>query len=159
MPSSQQTLMLMQAPAAASIKKQGKFDYISHQAVRLNLIRTFGYGGFDFELLDVTLLKEESKPAKTGSNWHVIYRVHGRLTVRFDDGRVAHYTEVSVDKSQHPELEQAHDNAVKGAASMCLRRCSINLGSLFGLGLYFNSHGDVVSWTLESRIAAEEEAE
>lgn len=152
MPSAEQYHYLLQPPAGGSLDHKDKFTYISHQAIRVNLIRIFGYGNWSFNTFDPTFLHEEQKPTKAGrTNYHVIYRVTGKLDVTFDDGRTATFTETAVDKAQHPELEQAHDNAVKGAASMALRRCAMNLGSPFGLGLYFDGNlSDVVTWTIDT---------
>ena len=156
MPSTKQQALLLQGPQSP-IKMIDGFAYLDHAAVRVTLNRVFGFGNWSFDIIDYDLLDvtEHEKANGKGYNHHVIYRVRGVLTVRFDDGRTATFTEVAADKARHPELEQAHDNAAKGAASMCLRRCAMNLGGQFGLGLYFSAKnnaykGDPVSWTVDT---------
>jgi hypothetical protein len=61
-----------------------------------------------------------------------------RLTVMAPDGTVlATYTEAAVgDSTNQPSHADAHDLALKTAESQALKRCAINLGDQFGLGLY-----------------------
>lgn len=153
MPSANQHHMLLQPPAKGSLEVKDGFTYIAHQSVRVNLIRIFGFGNWSFNILDHECLHEGKVPNKRGGeNWLITYRVRGTLSVTFDDGRTATFTEVACDSGRNPQYEQAHDNAVKGAASMALRRCAMNLGSVFGLGLYFNGNtSDVVNHTIDTQ--------
>jgi hypothetical protein len=152
MPSEKQQDLLLQAPAQGSLEKKDGFTYISHQAIRVNLIRIFGWGRWSFELIDQECLHEGKRPnRKGGDNWIITYRVMGRLSVEFDDGRTATFTEAAVDSAINPMYEQAHDNAVKSASSMAIRRCAMNLGSVFGLGLYFDGYtGEAIKHTIDS---------
>lgn len=155
MPSAKQHQLLLMGPQSP-IKMIEGFAYLDHAAVRVSLNRVFGFGGWSFDIHDYDLIEADTAPKKGGGTNHVVtYRVRGTLSVTFDDGTTATFSEVAVDKARHPEIEQAHDNAVKGAASMCLRRCAMNLGGQFGLGLYFSTKnkaykGDPVAWTVDT---------
>ena len=155
MPSVQQQDLLLKPPAPASLSEKDGFTYVGHQFIRVSLNRIFGFGNWDFGVDDVTCLADRSDPK---GKHLVAYRLRGTLNVRFDDGTAATYVEYAAKQATHPLHDQAHDNAVKGAASYALRRCAINLGSVFGLGLYFadpqdsgrksSYKGEIVRWTI-----------
>lgn len=127
--------------------------------VRAHLTRVFGFGGWSGEVIDTTLLFEDRHMSKPGRNqnadsfkpWEQVsvgYRVRYRLTIYVwqhgPDGtqfrsELAVYTEEATgDASNFPltKWADAHDFAVKTAESQAFKRCAINLGDQFGLGLY-----------------------
>jgi len=64
-----------------------------------------------------------------------------QLGIRDQEGRLlAIYSDAAVGSASAPAtmVAEAHDNAMKTAASDALKRCAINLGSQFGLSLYDN---------------------
>ena len=62
----------------------------------------------------------------------------------------ATYTETAIASQTGPDVGEVADFAVKTAESDALKRCAINLGTQFGLGLYNNGGlGDVVRVLLE----------
>lgn len=129
--------------------------------IRRQLIRTFGFGGYDLETLALDLVAEASvtrrKKSREGVEygepyeaWTVIYRAQVRLTVKDTEGRVlASWDDGAVGDSQNqPVRGDAHDMAMKTALSQALKRCATNLGDQFGLSLYNDGSTDaVVNWS------------
>lgn len=129
--------------------------------IRRQLIRTFGFGGFDIETISLDLVAETSEVRRKKNRegveygdpytaWTVIYRAQVRLTVKDTDGRVLGRWEDGAvgDSSNQPSRGDAHDMATKTALSQGLKRCATNLGDQFGLSLYNNgSREAVVNWS------------
>lgn len=125
-------------PARVEKKKQGGalLSHLSQQDVRAHLIRMFGYGGFSLTTDEAVVIYEEQKP---DGKWMVGYRVTMTLAIRDADGfSVATYSESACGEPMGPMASRgdAHDFAVKTASSQAMKRCAINLGDQFGLGLY-----------------------
>lgn len=119
----------------ARLKDRGQASYLTQEDVRAHAIRLFGFGGYDCRTLEATVVYE----TETGGSWMVGYRVTMEVTVRDQDGRtVATYSETSIGEPMGPMRSRgdAHDFAVKTASSAAMKRCFINLGDQFGLGLY-----------------------
>src|SRR5262245_60212756 len=135
-------------------------SYLESWDVRAHLIRVFGYGNWDEEVLDyhfVTAREYMSKgdPEKGKEPIgmvEVVYTARVRLTIRDTSGqRLCRYTESAAGNASGPMtmLGEHHDNALKTAASDALKRCAMNLGNQFGLSLYDQgSTRDVVKRTL-----------
>lgn len=111
--------------------------------VRRHLLRVFGWGGWDFDVLSCDCILERSawseKPDEPFKGRHtVIYRVTARLTIRDKQGaELAHWDDGATgDSTNQPSLGDAHDQALKTAMSQALKRCAVNLGDRFGLSLY-----------------------
>lgn len=144
----QQREALLRGPNQARIKQRSQagrtFSYLEQADVRAHLIRIFGFGGFDIETIACDLAFEEKDDR---GRWHVGYKAQVRLRIR-DLG--ATYTEFAVGASTLPDRGQAHDMASKTAESDAMKRAAVNLGSAFGLSLYFDgSLRDVVGLTLD----------
>ena len=130
------------------VGKDGKgFSHVEAWDIRRHLIRVFGFGGHDTDMLDVTLISETSgMRQKMGKNgpygdpyeaWTVIYRVAVRLAVKVDGIELGHWHGVATgDASNQPSRADAHDLALKTADSQALKRAATNLGDQFGLSLY-----------------------
>lgn len=124
--------------------------------VRRYLIKIFGYGGWDFQLLDVQMVSEvgedvTNNQGQTYFGYTVVYRATGRLIVKDRTGNpIASYDDAATgDGPKQRSLSDAHDLALKTAASQALKRCAVNLGDQFGLSLYNNgSLRPVVGTTL-----------
>ena len=117
-------------------------SHVSQQDVTAHLMRVFGFGGFDTELLGLEQVfeTERTNPA-TGEligRWDVCYRATLRLTVKDQYGRVvAHHEDGSTGLAENqPKRGDAHDLAMKSAISLAKKRCAINWGDQFGLSLY-----------------------
>lgn len=124
--------------------------YVEAHDDKAHLIRIFGFGGFDSEVVEQTLLFDEqvttsnNKPA-----FHVAYRSVVKLTVWDQCGCKAVYTEGHVGASTHPRRDEAHGNAVTNSESYALKRCCVFLGDQYGLSLYNKGQRDaIVRWTL-----------
>lgn len=150
---------------------QKGFAHVQQWDVRRFLIRVFGFGGYDTELVSIDLIREiEHPPNNPGgkSRWTVAYRVHQRLTVKDIAGRpIATFDGVATGDSQNqPSLGDAHDGAVKEADSQSLKRAAVNLGDAFGLSLYNGGKtAPVVLWsaahphlTIKGPVAGQDEA-
>lgn len=113
--------------------------HVSQQDVLAHLIRVFGFGNFDIDVVSVDPVFVQ--PAvKNGQEvkgrFDACYRALVRLTVRDEDGNSAHYENGSTATAQNQTLGDAHDLAYKSAISLSVKRAAINLGDGFGLSLY-----------------------
>lgn len=119
--------------------KQGQ-SHVEAYDIRAHLIRMFGFGNWDFEMLDTELLFDVPRELKNGKpGCYIAYKVTVRITVRNAHGiEVAHYDGTAVGSASQPDYMRAdaHDMAVKTAESQALKRAAINLGDQFGLSLY-----------------------
>ena len=139
------------------VGKDGKgFAHMEAWDIKRHLIRVFGFGGHDIDLLDVTLISERSqmirKKNRNGQEygdpyeaWTVVYRVSVKLTVKVNGVELGHWTGVATgDATNQPSLADAHDLALKTADSQALKRAATNLGDQFGLSLYNKGRLDPV---------------
>ncbi|MDX2763367.1 Rad52/Rad22 family DNA repair protein [Streptomyces europaeiscabiei] len=132
---------------------QKGFAHVQQWDVRRFLIRVFGFGGYDTELVSIDCVREIEHPPSNPSGksrWTVVYRVHQRLTIKDIAGNpIASYDGVATGDAQNqPGLGDAHDGAVKEADSQSLKRAAVNLGDAFGLSLYNGGKTDaVVKWS------------
>lgn len=131
-------------------------SYVEQHDIRAMLIRVFGFCGWS--LSESVELAFEERDGIDGADvkvkrWNydlkqhewvpgvrVCYRAHARITIHVAsiddpaaeyDGTGSH-TAVMGGRSRG----DAHDSAMKSAASAALKRAAINLGDQFGLGLY-----------------------
>lgn len=146
----EQTNQLLKPISPLRVLADGKgHSHVSQQDVLAHLIRVFGFGAFDIEVLNAECVFEESamrrKRNKQGEEygdpylaWDVCYRAMVRLTIRDEHGtEVAHYENGSTATAQHqPSRGDAHDLAYKSAISLSVKRAAIALGDQFGLSLY-----------------------
>ncbi|MFG2059700.1 Rad52/Rad22 family DNA repair protein [Micromonospora sp. NPDC048930] len=151
----EQHQLLLQPLHRSRVGKNPKgFSHLEAWDIRRWLIRVFGFGGYKIENR-IELVKEiESPPGSIkyrngGSNektvWTVVYRAEVRLTVFDQYGGCAVFEDVACgDSSNQPSLGDCHDNAIKTAVSQGLKRCAVNLGDQFGLGLYNDGGLDAV---------------
>jgi len=114
--------------------------------VRRQLIRIFGFGGFDIETISLDLVAQNEKKTGDKSRWTVVYRAQVRLIVKDSHGKPIGYFDdgAAGDSVNQPSLGDAHDMAMKTAFSQALKRCAVNLGDQFGLSLYNDGSKDAV---------------
>lgn len=114
--------------------------------VRRTLLRAFGWGGWSYDLADVTLVHERETQDGQRSRWSAVYRVTLTLSIRDRDGHeVASFTEAATGDAQNQKSPgDAHDMALKTAESQALKRAAMNLGDQFGLSLYAGGRTDAV---------------
>lgn len=123
------------------VLRDGKgHSHVSQQDIQAHLIRMFGFGNFDIQVLDVSTVFEEPRANKDGTlngRWDVCYRALVRLSIRNQDGElVAFYENGSTATAQNQTRGDAHDLAYKSAISLSIKRAAISLGDQFGLSLY-----------------------
>lgn len=125
-------------------------SHVSQQDIRAHLIRIFGFGNYDLDVVRSELVFEQSEmrtPKRGGADylgWDVCYRALVRLTVRNEHGEyVAHYEDGSTATAQAQRSRgDAHDLAYKSAISLSVKRAAIALGDQFGLSLYNKGQTD-----------------
>lgn len=142
-------------PSRVSTRKgTGKaLSYVEAWDVKRTLIRIFGFGGFSADVIDNEFRYETVHTRSDKELWEVAYQATVRLRIH-DLGCT--YTESAVGSSMGSRAE-AHDNAIKNAASDALKRAAIYLGTQFGLSLYNDgSTRDVVRKTLTRDYADDE---
>lgn len=153
---------LARAIDPARIQELRGQHYLQAWDVRRWLIRIFGFDGFDLDTVELVLVREIEQPpgsvtvtrwvnnVKTEvpterTTWTVVYRAQVRLVIKVDGREIAHFDDASAgDSSNQPSLGDAHDHAMKTALSQALKRCCVNLGDQFGLGLYNGGRPDAV---------------
>lgn len=133
--------------------REGKYSYLAAWDVRAHLIRIFGFGSFDVEMVTdqfMGLFDYESGGQQPRPMVEAVWKATMRLIVRDPDGyEIARFTEGSVGSATGgrgvANRGDLMDNALKTAASDAFKRCCINLGTQFGLSLYDNGNlADVV---------------
>lgn len=133
----EQVTQLLQPIHGSRVLADGKgHAHVSQQDILAHLIRVFGFGHFDIEVLDVECVFE--MPAvKNKERFDVCYRALVRLTIRDVNGdQLAHYENGSTATAQNQTRGDAHDLAYKSAISLSVKRAAIALGDQFGLSLY-----------------------
>lgn len=129
------------------VQAQGH-SHVSQQDVTAHLIRMFGFGGFDIEVINVELVFEEPRANAQGEptgRWDVTYKALVRLIIRNDKGEhVAAYENGSMGIAQNQSRGDAHDLAYKSAISLSIKRAAIALGDQFGLSLYNKGQRDAL---------------
>ncbi len=136
----EQVTQLLQPINPSRVLADGKgHAHVSQQDILAHLIRVFGFGNFDIEVLSVECIfeAERVKDNKPQNRFDVCYRALVRLTIRGIDGKeVAHYENGSTATAQNQSRGDGHDLAYKSAISLSVKRAAIALGDQFGLSLY-----------------------
>lgn len=136
-----QTLQLLQPIHKSRVLLDGKnHPHVSQQDITAHLIRIFGFGNFDTDILETTCVFEQQRSDDKGmpnNRWDVCYRAKVRLTIRDEHGNeVCHYEDGSTATAQNQTRGDAHDGAFKSALSLAKKRAAVYLGDQFGLSLY-----------------------
>ncbi|MFF8840562.1 Rad52/Rad22 family DNA repair protein [Streptomyces sp. NPDC015130] len=145
----QQIGFLLSGINANRIGRDGKgFSHVEAWDIRRHLIRVFGFGGFDTDLLGMELVAQIDTPPdrpNSKTRYTVVYRVAIKLTVKVDGVELGHWHGAAIgDATNQPSLADAHDLALKTADSQALKRAAVNMGDQFGLSLYNNGSLDPV---------------
>lgn len=144
-----QVEQLLKPIAKQRVLSDGKgHSHVSQQDVTAHLIRVFGFGSFDTEIVSLDCIFERQR-MKDGKpvidRYDVCYKAVLRLTVRDDGGqRVCQFEDGSTATAQNQTLGDAHDLAMKSAISLAKKRAAINLGDQFGLSLYNKGQTDAL---------------
>jgi hypothetical protein len=137
-----QTAQLLKPINKHRVLSDGKgHSHVSQQDVLAHLIRVFGFGSFDVDVIKVECVFEQERvDPKTGESkgrWDVCYRALVRLAIRDAVGtEVCHYEDGSTATAQNQTRGDGHDLAYKSAISLSKKRAAIHLGDQFGLSLY-----------------------
>lgn len=134
-----QTDQLLKPINPKRVLRDGKgHAHVSQQDVLAHLIRVFGFGNFDIDVLNVEpiFVQPRINNGKETGRFDACYRALVRLTVRDGDGNSCHYENGSTATAQNQTLGDAHDLAYKSAISLSVKRAAIALGDGFGLSLY-----------------------
>ena len=110
-------------PEAVSTRTQAgaSLAYVEGQYVIDALNKIFGFGGWDHRIVEVSCIAEEKVQTKRGRDaWEVAYRATVKLTVRGPGGGVCVHEDVGGAGSRLPSKGDAHENALKGAATDAL---------------------------------------
>lgn len=126
----------------ARVKKD--YDGFSHLAawdVRAHMNRILGFGNWDARVVSMEQIDEiiEGDGPRAQARVTVAYRACCEVRVRNTDWGTAVYQEWAAGAAKnHPWKARfdAHDMAMKTAASQAFKRCCMNLGDQFGLSLY-----------------------
>lgn len=136
------------------IKSREGMSYLEAWDVIAHLTRLFGPFNWDKEVRDVELLFDTpvtwtTRNGTEKSGWDVGYRATVRLTVWTPASRKIS-EDVAVGFATHqPTHGEAHDLALKTAASDALKRAAKDLGNQFGLSLYDKgSTGSAVAFSI-----------
>ena len=130
-------------PGRVSTRTQGgtTLSYVEAHDVKATLIRVFGFGGFDAEVIDTKVLSITSAEKGGKDQWTVLATSTVRLTIHATG---AVYAETAAASQVGPQVGEVCDFAIKTASSDALKRCAIYLGTQFGLSLYAGTTKDVV---------------
>lgn len=136
-----QTAQLLAPIRPQRVLEDGKgHSHVSQQDITAHLIRVFGFGSFDTEVIKAECVYETQRPTNNGQpsgRWDVCYRALIRLTIRDEHGvEVCHFEDGSTAIAQNQNRGDGHDLAYKSALSLSKKRAAINLGDQFGLSLY-----------------------
>ncbi|MFG2676952.1 Rad52/Rad22 family DNA repair protein [Streptomyces sp. NPDC048445] len=133
-----QVNFLLSGISDSRIGKDGKgFAHVEAWDIRRHLIRVFGFGGFDTDLIEARLVSQIDIPAGNKTRYTVVYQVSVKLTVKVDGIELGHWHGTAIgDATNQPGLADAHDLALKTADSQALKRAAVNMGDQFGLSLY-----------------------
>lgn len=137
--------------------------HVSQQDVLAHLIRVFGFGNFDIEVIRCECVFEDPYIDKEGKTkpyrYTICYRALVRLTIRDKDGaELCHYENGSTATAQNQTRGDAHDLAYKSAISLSVKRAAIALGDQFGLSLYNKGQLSALVMGTQVRPAAPETA-
>lgn len=123
----------------AYVEKKQSMTYLAQHQARAEMNRIFGYGNWDSDVEEMTLMYEEQRAGKDNkSRWVVGYRAKVRVNIRDLWGLpVASFAEHHAEENApQPNRGEAHALALTSVESYALRRALIGLGDRFGLGLY-----------------------
>ena len=150
---SQQVDQLLKPINPKRVLRDGKgHAHVSQQDVLAHLIRVFGFGGFDIDVLSAEPVFERERDGGKGK-YDVCYRALVRLTVRDSDGNTCHFENGSTATAQNQTRGDAHDLAYKSAISLSVKRAAIALGDGFGLSLY--NKGQMTALVMDTLVHPE----
>lgn len=145
----QQMRVLMAPINPRRVKKLDGNSYVEQQDIRAMLIRLFGYDGWSLvQLHEPRLLFERERELNSGKPGitvgylcSVAIIIHAPLDEQgFLSGKDQQFSGTATGSATMGinSIGDAHDSALKTADSGALKRAAINLGTQFGLSLYWD---------------------
>lgn len=144
-----QILALVAGIDPGHVEVKRGMSYMAQYQVRAELTRIFGYGNWDSQVEEMTLLYEKQilkgggdpqypTTGKAPEYWVVAYRAAVRLNIRDYWGLpICSFVEYHAEENApQPNRGEAHALAMTSVESYALRRAAIGLGDRLGLGLY-----------------------
>jgi len=134
-----QVQALLQPIKAHRVLQANGQSHVPAYDVAAHLTRILGFGGWDKEILSLTLIDEAETTTKNNKPaWTVTYACTLKLTIKDAEGSlVASYEDGACGSAILLTKGDAHDMAMKSAISYALKRCAaFGLGDQFGLSLY-----------------------
>ncbi len=114
-----------------------QLSYLEAWDVKAALIRVFGFGGFSADVVEDEIVSINRETRTNNGQEYERIEVAAKVRLRLHiPALMCSYTETAVASQVGRDVGEVADFAVKTAASDALKRCAINLGSQFGLGLY-----------------------
>lgn len=141
-------------PARVKSRKQGgaSLSYLEAYDVKAMLVRVFGFGGFDAEVIKTEVLEINRNPEAKDTKGNVYTQIEAlatstvKLTIHADGwendkGEWMYeddvtYIETAAASQKGRDVGEVVDFAIKTASSDALKRAAIYLGTQFGLSLY-----------------------
>jgi recombination DNA repair RAD52 pathway protein len=144
-------------PGRVKSRKQGgaSLSYLEAYDVKAMLIRVFGFGGFDAEVIKTEVLEINRNPEAKDTKGNVYTQIEAlatstvKLTIHAesyvnpasDTGEMVWsedtvYIETAAASQKGRDVGEVVDFAIKTASSDALKRAAIYLGTQFGLSLY-----------------------
>jgi hypothetical protein len=141
------TQVIMLLRTVKVVEQKRGLTYIPQWEARATMLRIFGPGNWDSEVVQQELVYETQltrgdeqfpKEGKASSYWIACYRVGTRVNIRDYWGNpVASFLEYHVEENAPlPNRGEAHAMAMTSCESYALRRALIGLGDALGLHLY-----------------------
>lgn len=115
--------------------RQG-LSYIEAWDAKAMLLRVFGFGGYSYTISKAEIIQiERDVPNSNGgtTNFRVTAQIVGELYIPQLE---ATYGGTAVASQSGSQIGEVADFALKTADSDAFKRCTINLGTQFGLSLY-----------------------
>lgn len=120
-------------------KREGRggitLSYLEGHTILNQLNRIFTFGGWEFEVLEISKVAEFTTKKEGKTYLNIGYMAKARLKVYFED-KVIIREDVGFCGSTDPHPLYAYENAIKGAVTDALKRCARTLGAQFGNSLY-----------------------
>lgn len=153
----QQQRILMSPISERRVKKRtqsgGSVSYVEAYDIKATLIRLFGYGGFDAEVIQSQIIDQRQVPSKNNkTNWKVSAQATVRLYIHQLD---ATYTETAIGGSSQPDITESLDMALKGLAvdtPIPTPSGWTTMGALKVNDLVFDMEGNVVRVAQKSEV-------
>ena len=119
-----------------------KFDYIEHWYVKDQANRIFGFGGWSYEIINISEVSQYTVANKGGGE-NVV--VNCQAKARISIANVVREG-IGFGTGNSKDLGTAQEGAFKGAETDALKRAFVSFGDQFGLALYDKEKRNVAQY-------------